>query len=125
MASKWHRLRYGGPPPAPVAIVCTNRGGHGRTVLPGVHVFTHSGHVELSIYHHGIRLTGASQPRARHHNNEDQDLTEPRKRTAQLAASAHRAGTLDTTHPLLWQIPVGPVPTPGDPLAPTAPPPVA
>ena len=56
--STWWQQRYGGPPPASVAIVCTGRGAHRRTVLPGVHVFTHSGHVELSAYHFGIRTKG-------------------------------------------------------------------
>lgn len=59
--STWWRQRYGGPPPAPLTIICTGRGAHPRTVLLGVHVFTHSGHVELSSGHLGIRATGAGR----------------------------------------------------------------
>ena len=57
--STWWRQRYGGPPPVPVTVVCTNRNRHKRTVLIGVHVFMHSGHVELSEYHLGVRVSGA------------------------------------------------------------------
>jgi hypothetical protein len=76
--STWWRQRYGGPPPTPIAIVCTGRDKHSRTVLPGVHVFIHSGHVELSAYHHGIRVTGAGKLEAGEPGSKPQRVRVPR-----------------------------------------------